>query len=132
MPCSVVHIDFSGSLDEHNYIVVDDAATGGLKLDITSTTAREVLETLRSLFATFGTPKLAGTDNDTAFVAQETSDFVTSSGVRYVTSATYHPAMNERAYRMVQEMKVALRKLGQGSELYRLFRSLFRQHATSP
>lgn len=89
-----------------------------------------VVEKLRRLFASYGPPDLVVSDNGTAFVSQETREFLKLNGIQSMYTAPYHPASNGRAERMVRELKTALRKQDEGTVACKVSRFLFKQHST--
>ena len=70
-----------------------------------STFSAVVIEELRLVFAQFGIPEMIVTDNGTGFVSQEFKVFLEKNGIRHVTSAPHHPALNGLAERVVQVVK---------------------------
>lgn len=97
---------------------------------MTTTTSAAVIDTLRSLFATFGLPRKLVSNNGTPLVSTEILKFYSDHGVSSVTSAPYHPATNGQAERYVAELKRALTKDQTGTMQRRIARFLFRQHNT--
>ena len=65
-----------------------------------SATSTAVIEELRTLFAQFGLPET--TVNGMCFTSAEFEEFLSSNGVKLLTSAPYHPASNGVVDRAVQ------------------------------
>lgn len=130
-PWHTLHIDFAGPIEGCSFLVVVDAYTKWLEVkQMATTTSAAVIDTLRSLFATFGLPRKVVSDNGTPFVSTEILKFYSDNGVSSVTSAPYHPATNGQAERYVAELKRALTKDQTGTMQRRIARFLFRQHNT--
>ncbi|XP_064462614.1 uncharacterized protein K02A2.6-like [Ornithodoros turicata] len=130
-PWSTIHLDFAGPVDGHTYLAVVDAYSKWAEVrEVKNPNSATVVEILRSLFAAFGIPKKVVSDNGTAFVSEEIRDFNNRNGIKYVTSATYHPATNKQAERMVGELKRALSRGGPGTLACRISRFLSKQHTT--
>lgn len=115
-PWSLLHMDFAGPFEGKMLPIVVDTYSKWLEVHIcASATAATVIDALRSMFATFGMPKVVCSDNGTPFLAKDTNQFLQANNIRHITSAPYHPAINGQAERMVWETKESLRKLSQGS-----------------
>ena len=69
------------------------------------------IERLRNAFATHGLPEICVSDNASCFTSEEFEVFMKKNGIRHVTSAPYHPAINGCAERAVQPFKAALKKM---------------------
>lgn len=124
-------MDFAGPFEGKMLLIVVDAYSKWLEVHIcSSATAATVIDALRSMFATFGIPKVVCSDNGTPFLAKDTNQFLQANNIRHITSAPYHPATNGQAERMVRETKESLRKLSEGSLNCRLARFLFKHHTT--
>ena len=96
-----------------------------------STTASKTIEALREVFARNGLPEQLVSDNGPQFIAEEFQLFL-KNGVKYITSAPYHPATNGLAERFVQTMKQSLTSMtkGPGSTQTKLSRSLMKYRNT--
>ena len=70
-----------------------------------SVTSTATIEELRALFAQFGTTETIVTDNGTCVTSAEFEEFLSSNGVKHLTSTPYHPAFNEFAECAVQIVK---------------------------
>lgn len=62
-----------------------------------------VVNVLRLLFATHGIPDVLLSDSSTAFTSAEFKVFTQRNGIRYVTTAPYHPSSNGQAERCKQQ-----------------------------
>lgn len=115
-PWSRIHIDFAGPVKGVCFLVVVDAYSNWAEVEIVpSLSSSMVIEKLRKLFASYGPPDLVVSDNLTAFVSQEMQEFLKINGIKSMQTAPYHPASNGRAERMVQELKMALKKQEEGA-----------------
>lgn len=130
-PWSKLHIDFAGPYKSKIFLMVVDSMSKWLEVEIVKTTSSaEVIRCLRKLFATHGLCDTIISDNGAAFVSQEIRSFYQSNGIKYNTSAPYHPSSNGQAERMVQYTKQVLATLEEGDISLKLARFLFRQHTT--
>lgn len=130
-PWSRIHIDFAGPVNGACFLVVVDAYSNWAEVEIVpSLSSSMVIEKLRKLFASYGPPDLVVSDNGTAFVSQEMQEFLKINGIKSMQTAPYHPASNGRAERMVQELKMALKKQEEGTVACKVSRFLFKQHST--
>ncbi|XP_015276986.1 PREDICTED: uncharacterized protein K02A2.6-like, partial [Gekko japonicus] len=111
-PWARLHIDFAGPLQGQMFLIVVDAMSKWLEVvHMKSTTSLAVIHALRRLFATHGLPDVIVSDNGPQFVSEEFRLFLTSNGIRQMTSAPFHPASNGQAERMVRTAKEALGKM---------------------
>uniref|UniRef100_A0A1Y1NHT7 RNA-directed DNA polymerase n=1 Tax=Photinus pyralis TaxID=7054 RepID=A0A1Y1NHT7_PHOPY len=130
-PWSRLHIDFAGPFQGHQLLIVVDAYSKWLEVELVPTTSSSAaIQVLRSLFATHGLPDVIVSDNGTAFTSAEFAEFTKKNGIRHTTSAPYHPSSNGQAERLVQEAKKMLSKLSQGDWRTKLARMLLSQHTT--
>ncbi|XP_031349460.1 uncharacterized protein K02A2.6-like [Photinus pyralis] len=130
-PWSRLHIDFAGPFQGHQLLIVVDAYSKWLEVELVPTTSSSAaIRVLRSLFATHGLPDVIVSDNGTAFTSAEFAEFTKKNGIRHTTSAPYHPSSNGQAERLVQEAKKMLSKLSQGDWRTKLARMLLSQHTT--
>ena len=74
-------------------------------IPMSSTTTSKTIEVLHDLFTRFGIPERIVSDNDPQFASEEFQAFIKPNGIRYITSAPYHPATNGLAERLVQTFK---------------------------
>lgn len=63
------------------------------------------MEKLRTIFAMFGLPEEAVTENGPQFVSTEFTTFHSSNGMRHKKTPPYHPASNGTAERLVQTVR---------------------------
>jgi len=88
-PMEIIHIDHFGPLQEteskHEYIlVIVDSYTRFTWLCATkSTSAKETISHIKSIFDVFEKPKEIISDRGTAFTAKEFSDFVENLSVKH-------------------------------------------------
>ena len=75
---------------------------------MSSTTAEETINALRTVFAIHGLPEELVTDNGAQFTAQEFKDFLRSNKIKHILSAPYHPASNGEAERAVKTFKQSI------------------------
>ena len=65
-------------------------------------TSSRTIEKLRQVFSIHGLPRKIVTDNGLSFASDEFKRFVEANGIKYITSAPYHPSTNGLAERAVQ------------------------------
>ncbi|KAL5473476.1 hypothetical protein EMCRGX_G027965 [Ephydatia muelleri] len=129
-PWSRLHIDFAGPFQGKMFVVLVDAHSKWLEVNIIpSTSSTNTIRFLRSTFATHGLPELLVSDNGSAFTSQEFKTFVSRNGFRHARCAAYHPSSNGLAERAVQTFKDALKKTS-GDIATRLARFLFQYRNT--
>ncbi|XP_015283489.1 PREDICTED: uncharacterized protein K02A2.6-like, partial [Gekko japonicus] len=130
-PWARLHLDFAGPFQGNMFLIVVDAMSKWLEVvRMKTTTSLAVIHALRHLFATHGLPDVLVSDNGPQFVSEEFKQFLTSNGIRQMTSAPFHPASNGQAERMVRTAKEALGKMNEGDWSQRLGAFLLRQHTT--
>ena len=99
-PWARVHMDYAGPFLGHHYLVVIESHSKWLEaFAMPSTTSSATIERLRTVFATFGVPKMLVSDNGTNFTSEEFQVFCSKNGIRHVTIAPYHPSSNGLAER---------------------------------
>ncbi|XP_064469721.1 uncharacterized protein LOC135384450 [Ornithodoros turicata] len=76
-----------------------------------TTTAQRTVEELRTIFAQFGLPEEAVTDNGPQFVSEEFRNFIEENAVIHTTTPPYHAASNELAERAETLKKLLLKQL---------------------
>ena len=69
------------------------------------------IEHLRTTFLQFGIPEIIVSDNTACFTGKEFKEFVTSNGIKHITSASHHSESNGLAEHTVQIVKSDLKKL---------------------
>ena len=115
-PWSHLHIDFAGPFLGHMYLVVVDAYSKWLSVELMqSITAEKTIQILRKLFATHGIPLKIVTDNGPTFRSEQFQFFTKHNGIKHIFSAPYHPSSNGLAERAVQTIKQGLHQM-QGPE----------------
>ena len=130
-PWSRLHIDYAGPFLGNMFLVVVDAHSKWMEIEMVPTaTSRYTITKLGAMFATHGLPQLIVSDNGTAFTSQEFRDFLRQNGIRHTTTAPYHPASNGLAERCVQTFKRAMKKEVVQDLQYELSKFLFRYRTT--
>ena len=130
-PWSRLHLDFAGPFLGYNYLVLVDAHTKWMDVQVmSSTTSAKTIEKLREIFSTHGLPLKIVTDNGSAFTSQEFRKFMEQNGIRHITSAPYHPSTNGLAERAVQTFKRAIERLSDLPIQERLSKFLFTYRLT--
>lgn len=121
-------MDFAGPVNGKMILIVIDAHSRWIQAYCTeSATSSVVIELSRVLFSQFGIPKVLVTDNGPFFVSEEFEIFLAKNGVKHITSAPYHPAINGLAKRAVKQ---GLKKETQGSMRTRLAKILMAYPST--
>lgn len=130
-PWSTLHVDFAGPYRGKVFLIVVDAMSKWLEVDIVKSMASsEVIKCLRKMFARLGIPDKVVSDNGRSFDSEELHDFYKKNLIEYSTISPYHPSSNGQAERMVQVTKKSLAKLEEGDIGLQVQRMLFRQHTT--
>ena len=92
---------------------------------MSSITSAQTIETLRSVLAIHGLPRVIVTESGSSFKSEEFKTFVRKNGTKHVTSAPYHPSTNGQAERTVQTLKRGLKCTPGNSVQEKLTRFLF-------
>lgn len=106
MPWQRIHIDFAGPFMNKMFLVVVDSHSKWLEVEIMPTvTSGATVEKLRDMFARYGIPDQAVSDNGPQFTSHEFLEFMRNNGVKHTLVAPYHPRSNGQAERFVQTFK---------------------------
>ena len=115
-PWSRLHLDFAGPFLGSMYLVLVDAYSKWLNVEVMqSITAEKTIQKLQAIFATHGIPQKIVTDNGPTFRSEQFQMFMKDNGIKLIFSAPYHPSSNGLAERAVQTVKQGLRQM-QGSQ----------------
>ena len=107
-PWQRLHMDFAGPIDNFHFLLVIGAFSKWLEvIPMRTITASATVDALRNLFARFGIPSTVVSDNGPKFTSCQFTEFMAKNGIRYITTAPYHPASNGQAERYVQTFKQA-------------------------
>ena len=129
-PWSRLHIDHAGPFHGKMFLVVIDAQSKWLDVQIVSSTSAEcTISKLRSIFTVHGLPEQIVSDNGSGFTSHEFRQFLASNGIQLIHTSPYHPSSNGLAERAVQTFKNTVKKLAGPMEL-RLSKFLFRYRVT--
>lgn len=124
-PWSRIHLDFAGPFLGSMFLIVIDARTKWLEVEIMhSIKAEPTIEKLRQMFPKFGIPDTIVSDNGATFTSELFQDFISRNGISHITSAPFKPASNGQAERAVQVFKNGLKKVTEGSLQTRVSRFL--------
>ncbi|XP_065219648.1 uncharacterized protein K02A2.6-like [Planococcus citri] len=111
-PWERIHVDFAGPFQGQMFLLVVDAHSKWIEVEIVPTTSTKVvISVLQKLFSTFGIPKVIVSDNGTAFTSTEFDKFRTAYAIDHKTCAPFHAASNGQAERFVYTLKQSLRAL---------------------
>lgn len=115
-----LHLDFAGPFQGNFFLIVVDAKTKWLEVEVmSSTTSSRTIKAICKMFARFGLPKLIVTDNGSNFASFEFNQFLRRNNIQHKFSAPGHPASNGQAERFVQEVKRALKAaIDDGGDVY--------------
>ena len=115
-PWSRLHLDFAGPFSGHMYLILVDAYSKWLTIEIMQTiTAEKIIQKFCTVFTTHGIPHKIVTDNGPTFRSKQFKTFIMHNSIKHIFSAPYHPSSNSLAERAVQTVKKRLRQM-QGSE----------------
>uniref|UniRef100_A0A0N5BN48 RNA-directed DNA polymerase n=1 Tax=Strongyloides papillosus TaxID=174720 RepID=A0A0N5BN48_STREA len=107
-----LHIDMCGPLDNVRYLVIYDMFTGYPFVErLRNGDSQEIIDILDRIFIDFMYPSLNVSDNGTNFVSEKIRRYYDEHGIRYLTSAPYHPQSNGAAENLVKKFKTVYFKL---------------------
>ena len=105
-----VHIDFR-EWNKNNLLVLVDAFSKWPEMKLmSSTTTQKTIEALNDIFSTHGFPAILVSDNRPQFTSSEFEDYLQGNIITHYKSPPYHPASNELAQNMVENVKYHLKK----------------------
>ena len=109
-PMDRIHVDF-GQLEDKELLILIDTNTKWVEVAImSSTTASNTIQVLRSWFARLGLPKEMVSNNGPQFTSMEFKSFLARNGIKQTLVPPYSPKSNGAAEKSVQNVKSALRK----------------------
>ncbi|XP_060520535.1 uncharacterized protein K02A2.6-like isoform X3 [Cylas formicarius] len=114
-PRTRLHLDFAGPMNGKSFLIVIDSFSGFIRL-VPNTSSAATIKVMR--------------ENGTAFTSEEFQQFLKTNQIRQGLVASYHPSSNGQAQRMVQNVKNALKKMGNENVQLALSRYLLTQHIT--
>ncbi len=124
-PLGRIHIDHAGPFMGKLFLIVVDAHSKWLEVEIVSSTSADAtIDALQKIFATHGYPEQIISDNGTGFTSTEFKHFADRHGIHHTLTSPYHPASNGMAERCVQTMKQGL-KMAEGPVDHRLTQFYF-------
>ncbi|XP_060541499.1 uncharacterized protein LOC117675782 [Pantherophis guttatus] len=130
-PWSRVHLDFAGPFMGRQFLIVVDAYSRWVEVEIMpSITSEAVIRVLNKLFATHGLPDVLVSDNGPQLTSAPFQMFLASLGIRHAQIAPYCPSSNGLAERAVRSTKEALARLGPRGWQERVSTYLLSQHTT--
>ncbi|XP_062404761.1 uncharacterized protein K02A2.6-like [Sardina pilchardus] len=110
-PWTRIHIDYAGPFLGEMFLIAVDAHSKWLEVaPVRAATSAATIEHLRAMFSIYGLPHTIVSDNAAYFTSSEFKGFLSSNGVRHITSAPYKPSTNGLVERAVQTVKRALKK----------------------
>jgi hypothetical protein len=94
-------------LDNHHYLAIVDKFSGWLLIFHVKSypTRKHIMESLRSVFSSYGAPECLFTDGGLPFQAQEFELFLKRWKVKHITSSAFYPQGNGRAELAVKSAK---------------------------
>lgn len=130
-PRSRLHIDFAGPFLGQVFLIVVDAFSRWVEaILMNSTTATNLIKTLRALFATHRLTDEVVSDNGPQLTSSVFEMFLAGLGIRHCLISPHHPAGNGLAERAVRTTKEALGRMGPGEWPSRIAEYLLIQHST--
>ena len=94
-PWKRFHVDFAGPfLGKMFFNIVDAHSKWPEVIMMSSTTAQQTIETLRSIFSHFGLPEQLVSDNGWQFTFNEFAEFMKGNKIKHILSFPYHPTSN--------------------------------------
>ncbi|BES97006.1 Hypothetical Protein NTJ_09819 [Nesidiocoris tenuis] len=111
-PWQRIHLDFAGPFQNVTYFLVIDAYSKWPEVfPVKNTSSTTTIHILSELFARFGLPVCAVSDNASTFTSKDFQQYMAKNGIRHITGAPYHPSTNGQVERYVQTLKKALKAL---------------------
>ena len=131
-PWHRVHIDYAGPINDIYYLVIIDAHSKWMEVFPTKTiTTSRTIQFLRNCFSRFGLPVVLVSDNGTQFTSGEFKNYISSMGIRHITTPVNHPATNGLAENAVGTFKSALGKIS-GEDVYAKVDKFLVKYKTTP
>ncbi|XP_060520646.1 uncharacterized protein K02A2.6-like isoform X2 [Cylas formicarius] len=128
-PWTRLHVDFAGPMNGKSFLIVIDSFSKWLEVRLVTNTCSNY-QSHEGNFATHGIPYVIVSDNGTAFTSEEFQQFLKTNQIRQALVAPYHPSSNGQSERMVQNVKNALKRMGNEKVQLALSRYLLTQHIT--
>ncbi|KAK3732928.1 hypothetical protein RRG08_002539 [Elysia crispata] len=97
-----------------------------------TTTAEKTTDVLRQIFAIHGLPTTLVSDNGPPFTSSEFENFLTTNGIKHITSQPYQPSTNGSAERLVQTFKQMLKAANPGQTGPQKLAKILLQLRTTP
>ena len=98
-------------LNKTTYLLVVDYFSRFVEIQkLTSTTSKNVITVLKSIFARHGIPAALMTDNGPQFISNEMNQFSSAYGFHHVTSSPHYHQSNGQAELAVKTVKSLLTK----------------------
>jgi hypothetical protein len=113
-PWSRIHLDFAGPFLGKMFLIIIDARTKWPEvavMNVGSTTASAVIQSLKKTFSRHGLPDQIVSDNGPQFVSAELKEFLEQCGIKHTLTPPYHPSSNGEAERFVRELKSKLKAM---------------------
>ena len=130
-PWKRIHIDYAGLFVGKWYLLVMDAHSKWLEVEIVnSTNTSTTVEKLRQIFATHGLSSTMVSHNGSVFTSEEFSTYLNHNGIHHIRITPYHPASNGQVERAVQIFKESIKRSTTGSLETRVNRFLFHYRTT--
>ena len=110
-PWTRLHIDHAGPVNGRTYLVLVDAHSKWVEIDIVpSTSSRATIRVLRKIFSVHGLPLQIVSDNAAGFTSDEFAAFLEKNGISHLRAPPFHPSTNGLAERFVRTFKTALKR----------------------
>lgn len=109
-PFEIVATDLF-TFKSREFLLIVDSYSGFFDFKVLqNTTSKEIIEHLKTWFATHGIPAKLESDNGPQYASSEFRKFAAEWGIRHVTSSPKYPRSNGLAERFVQTAKNMLKK----------------------
>jgi len=109
-PWERVHIDHAFWGNKVLLVAIDVFSKWPEVHVVSSTSAKQTIEKLKSVFAIHGLPMIIVSDNGSPFQSEEFKSFVEANGILHRRVPPYHPASNGAAENLVKLVKRLLEK----------------------
>lgn len=109
-------------IDGQHYVVIVDLYSDYIELtELPDMSTKTLINQMKPIFATHGTPAILMTDNGTNFVSKEFKDFTVQWDITHITSSPHHPKSNGKAEAAVKTAKKIIKKAKKtGQDLWKV------------
>jgi len=127
-----VHADFF-DWEKNKFLIIVDAFSKWIGVFVmTTTTAEATISKMRECFARFGLPVTLVTDNGPPWKSDEFQDFLSTNGIKHLTSAPYFPQSQGQVERYVATVKQGLKIVAENESITTRLNNLLMAYRKTP